>query len=330
MDDFSNITILTVNYNSTELTTRLINTISFFYPDPSLKIHVVDGSDNEMYINQMKSLCSNPRYDDRITLHTLSYNIHHGTGMMYGLHQIDTDYVLILDNDVYLTNGGVIELVIDKTIQLSSIRTESFLFLGCQMLVDENGKAVVNNVRNAHDHNIEKIIPSTLIRNNVNVVDPRKLIKYIHPSFLLVNRKLFLDYVENGTLRPFIKHGAPCLTTMYDIKQHGMENMLIDMTDVLTDYYIHDWNGVVKSSGGYHLSTQHHFGNVTSSYANIPRRLDEYLIEQKTHDDVIEKEDEQVKAKQIIETRGKRFAHMKDSGNSKRKLNSKQLKKLTN
>ena len=314
--DFSNITILTVNYNSTELTTRLINSVMFFYPDLELKIHIVDGSDNETYINQMKSLCSQSKYNDRIVLHTLGYNIHHGTGMMYGLNQIDTDYVLILDNDVYLTASNVIELLLEKTIELSSIERK-FLFIGCQMLIDETGKAVVNTVRSSHDQQIEKIIPSSLVRSDISQIDRSKLIKYIHPSFMFVNRKSFLNYVGDGTLRPFIKHGAPCITTMFDIKSHGMENMLIDMTDVLLDYYIHDWNGVVKSSGGYHLSTQHHFGNV-NSYTNVPRQLDEYLEEQKQHDTSIKDEDEQLKAKRQI-NESKKFAHLK----GKRRLNSK-------
>jgi len=324
--DLSNITILTVNYNSTELTTRLINSIMLFYPDSELKIHIVDGSDNKMYIDQMKTMCTQSKYNNRIILHTLGYNIHHGTGMMYGLNKIDTDYVLILDNDVYLTAPNIIELLFDKTIELSSL-SRKFLFIGCQMLIDENGKAVVNKVRDYHK--LEKIMPSSLINNHANIntdetskIDIKSLIKYIHPSFMFTNRKLFLDHVNREILRPFIKHGAPCITTMYDIKKHGMEHMLIDMTDILMDYYIHDWNGVVKSSGGYHLSTQHHFGNV-NSYTNISHNIDNYLKEQKQYDQLIENEDIQHKAQRQI-NESKKFAHLK----GKRKLNTKELKKL--
>lgn len=325
--ELSNVTIMTVNYNSTELTKRLLDSIVCFYPEDELKIVVVDGSDNETYIEQMKELCNSTKYNSRITLHSLGYNIHHGTGMIYGLNNIKTKYTLILDNDVYLTKSGSIELIFEKIKnEINSFKRE-IMFVGCQMFVNESGKTVI--VESKQDKSIiQQLVPTALIEQQSKIdqtkVDIDHLIKYIHPSFMFVNREMYMKYISDGILRPFIKHGAPCITTMVDIKEHDLENILCDMSEQLIKYFVHDWNGVVKQSGGYHLSMQHHFGSAKEGYIDIPTNLDEYLKQQSEFDKIVDEEDKQIQARAKIAQNPKKFG----VGHGKRKLNKKELKKL--
>jgi len=236
------ITILSVNYNSTSLTKRMIDSIRKYYKD--IQILIVDGSDKPLYQKEINDCCQ--EYEN-ITLHTLGYNIHHGPGMHYGLTHITTPYVLIIDADAYITKNGVLELLLEHI-------TSDLLFIGCSMKVNKSGK----NTPNGFD--------------------------YIHPSFMFVNRSLYFSLIDNHVIRPFIKHGAPCITTMYDISVLENGNKLIlDLNEPLKDYFIHDWNGVVKISGGYHLSKQHYrpSDEITVCIG------ENYIDDQKKHDDEI-------------------------------------------
>lgn len=317
------ISILTVNYNSTELVKRLLESINKF--QQNIPIVIIDGSDKEEYINEMIDLCKSATFSNlNIDLHTMGYNIHHGTGMNFGLHLIKTKYVLIMDNDAYLTRTGVIEILLNKIDEYPEL-----LFIGCQMFVNESGKTVILDDASVNDSSsISKLVPSELIVHET-VGNGQNLIKYIHPSFMFVDREKYVEYIKLGTLRPFIKHGAPCITTMCDIKEKKLDNIICDMTEMLMNYFIHDWNGVVKKSGGYHLSQQHHFGNAKNGYADISSNIDDYLKQQKEYDDEIFREDEQIKAKSTIKSNPKKYGQL----SKKKKLNKKELnmvKKINN
>jgi hypothetical protein len=312
-----NTTILIVNYNSTSLTERLLQSI-IEYKYYHIPITIIDGSDQEIYIQQMKNLISkyNKTHNMLIDLHSMGYNIHHGTGMNYGLHLITTKYVLIMDNDTYFTSTGSIEIMLEK-IQSNP----KLLFIGCQMFVNESGFAIINNAQ--RESHISKFVPSGLTEKTSTSITNEQLIKYIHPSFMFVNREKYVEYVKNKKHRPFIKHGAPCLTTMFDIKQSELsDEILLDMSEILLQHFVHDWNGVVKSSGGYHLSKQHHFGNVEECYLDLPSdNIQEYLDNQSQFDTEIEKQDLHEQGLKTVQNNPKKYFKLK----GKKKLNKKEL-----
>lgn len=96
------ITALTVSYNTPDYVERLLATFRQFYPD--IPYWIVDGSD-EANFNQMKIFAT--RY--RVRFIHFDYNIHHGPGMAYGIQNIKTDQILLLDSDVIIYHKGFVE-----------------------------------------------------------------------------------------------------------------------------------------------------------------------------------------------------------------------------
>jgi hypothetical protein len=96
------ITALTVNYNTPELLERLLVSFRKFYPKiPHL---VIDGSGKSQY-EKIKNFPT--KYD--IELFHFNYNIHHGPGLAYGMRQIFTPQILLLDSDMIILSGGWLE-----------------------------------------------------------------------------------------------------------------------------------------------------------------------------------------------------------------------------
>ena len=89
------VTVLTVNYNTPDLISRLVHSVREHLGE-DINIYIVDGSDQNIYKN----------VDDKnITHHKLGFNIHHGPGMDYGINRINTPYTLILDSDTQLSSN---------------------------------------------------------------------------------------------------------------------------------------------------------------------------------------------------------------------------------
>jgi glycosyltransferase involved in cell wall biosynthesis len=96
----SSLTLLTVNYNTPNLLTRLVTSFRKYYELPIL---VVDGSDEPNY-QKIKSLGSQTT---RIV--HFDSNVGHGPGICYGIENIETDQILLVDSDSYFIAHGLVE-----------------------------------------------------------------------------------------------------------------------------------------------------------------------------------------------------------------------------
>lgn len=150
-----------------------------------------------------------------ISINHFDSNIHHGGGLAYGLKTIQTSQVLFLDSDITILQGGFIEDLRSK------LRPESY------------GIGDVSDV------------------NELGVNIPVG-IKYLHPSFALINREIALNYPLPS------RHGAPMLNTMKAIPPIQHEQWIADdlknsIEKKTCKYFIHEWCGTVKRTGGYNL-----------------------------------------------------------------------------
>lgn len=142
-------------------------------------------------------------------------NIHHGGGLAYGLTTIQTSQVLFLDSDITILQGGFIEDLQSK------LRPESY-GIGDISEVNELGVNVPNGI------------------------------KYLHPSFALINREVALSYPLP------VRHGAPMLNTMKATPPIQHEQWIADdlknsIEKKTCKYFIHEWKGTVNRTGGYNL-----------------------------------------------------------------------------
>jgi len=67
-------------------------------------------------------------------------------------------------------------------------------------------------------------------------------IKYLHPRFLLLNKKMYPMFY------PFIKHGAPNILTMADIQLQNMQHLLVDLPKI--EKYIYRGIGMTREKFG--------------------------------------------------------------------------------
>lgn len=152
-----------------------------------------------------------------VEIHHFPYNIHHGPGLAYGIKYIQTDQILLLDSDLKVINPGFVE----------SLQNE--------LLPDSYG---IGDIQIVNESGFNKKVGY----------------KYLHPACALINREVVLRYPLP------IKHGAPMIEAMIEINNQNKCNLLQHAEWVLNDfrkpdkkYIIHDWQGTVKKTGGYHL-----------------------------------------------------------------------------
>jgi hypothetical protein len=102
----SDITAISVTYNTKELIERAYNSIRLSHP--LMKVIIIDGSDrfNPCY-NYLESIRN--AYTEII--HT-DKNIGHGRGMDLGIHKISTKYALIFDSDIIMLKSPVEEMLL--------------------------------------------------------------------------------------------------------------------------------------------------------------------------------------------------------------------------
>jgi GT2 family glycosyltransferase len=96
------ITALTVNYNTPDYLERILATFRQFYPD--IPYWIVDGSDDVQFANIQGYA---EKYNVRI-IH-FNGNIHHGPGMAWGIKNIQTDQILLMDSDLIVYHQGFVE-----------------------------------------------------------------------------------------------------------------------------------------------------------------------------------------------------------------------------
>jgi hypothetical protein len=199
------ITALTVNYNTPDLLENLLRSFRKFYDTDFL---VIDGSNEE---NWEKIIGFANKYNALI-IH-FHFNIHHGPGMGYGIRNIKTEQILLIDTDVEILKGGCIE-------DLQSKLLPENYGIGCVGTVNENG------------------------------VDAPTGYRYLHPSFALVNRDVVLKYpmpVRHGApMIEAMKAGAPVQHEQWvaDDLVHSFKKETLN-----NNYIIHLWSGTCRIGG---------------------------------------------------------------------------------
>ena len=142
-------------------------------------------------------------------------NIHHGPGLAYGIKQITTNQILFIDSDITVIKGGFLEDLENK------LNSESY-GIGDVSDVNEYGVNIPNGI------------------------------KYLHPSFALINREVALSYPLP------VRHGAPMLNAMIGnpILQHEQwiaDDLKNSFYKKECKYFQHEWCGTVKRTGGINL-----------------------------------------------------------------------------
>jgi glycosyltransferase involved in cell wall biosynthesis len=152
-----------------------------------------------------------------IEMHHFDYNIHHGPGIAYGFSRIADERIIVIDSDIVFINPGIIERMDEE------------------LLPDMYG------------------IGDIVMVNKFGDIRP-KGIKYLHPAFMLVNKKVVMEWPMP------IKHGAPMIETMIKINKENKDILqhAVYVTNELRQskkiYIYHDWRGTVSRTGGSHLS----------------------------------------------------------------------------
>jgi len=97
----SDITAITVVYNTKELIERAYNSVRRFHPD--MKMIIIDNSEkSDPCYSYLESL--NSKFTD--VIHT-GKNIGHGMGMDKGIREVRTKYALIFDSDIIMLRSPV-------------------------------------------------------------------------------------------------------------------------------------------------------------------------------------------------------------------------------
>lgn len=165
-----NTEILVVNYNTPDYIIEQYKSIRKYIGD-DISINVVDNSDKKISKRGKKievlnkDLYDIPNKDINFKIYKIGKNIHHGPGMDYGINQIKTDYILILDSDVKL-HKNLLSLF-NKYIK------KDFTCIGLKIFVNQKG---------------------------FNVSDGGIL--YIHPSCLLLSKEKYTNknvkFIKHG------------------------------------------------------------------------------------------------------------------------------------
>jgi GT2 family glycosyltransferase len=181
------ITGVCVTWNTKELIERAYNSIRQFHL--KMKIIVIDGSTSgDFCYLYLDSLKSQDLYFQ--VVHT-NYNIGHGRGMNLGMKMVQTPFCLFFDSDIIMVKSPLEEM-------LKLMENDSF-GVGYTEKVGYDGFDY-----GVHPHHLKE--PG---------------IKYLHPYFQLVQVKEFYKY------KPYVHHGAPCISTMYDIHKRGISDKVL-------------------------------------------------------------------------------------------------------
>lgn len=209
------IPIISVSYNSAELVAELLASVRAHYANP---VTIIDGSDSEHY-RAIEAVCAS--HADVTFIH-FDYNIHHGPGMAWAFQNLAlAGPVLVLDSDVVVLNGGVIEAML------------------AQLQPGMYGVGYTNHVNEGGF--------------DVDYTDGAVL--YLHPACMLVN----IEVVRQWPMPT--RHGSPMTAPMVALHHAGMDHLVAGVAwlkedfkvDGVNHYLRHDWQGTVRREGSYHL-----------------------------------------------------------------------------
>lgn len=239
------ITALTVNYNTPDYLERLLTSFRKFYNIPYL---VIDGSDEENY-KKIKN------FDKKFNIDLIHFphNIHHGPGMTYGIQQVKTDQILLVDSDMIIHNGGWLEMMENELYKSSygigDIQKEFYLDPK-----DHYISITIDRIRAQRRRmDGQRLLVTRPSTNNIKI-----WVDYLHPALALVNKDVVLKYPMP------IKGGAPLILAMRQIWLEKNTELLQRaqwLTDDLWQHkkqFIqhnedHSGMGTVRATNGYHL-----------------------------------------------------------------------------
>lgn len=143
-----NIEILVVNFNTPDLIKRLLDSqIKFGYS--AVPIHVIDGSNTLEFQEEIRQICK------RVKLTQFKYNIHHGPGLDFGIHQSKKEYLFLMDSDSYFVKTGLFDIL--------QFPKDHF-GVGRIAIVNQNGG-----------------------------IDKTGKVQYLHPNCCLINKEKYLN-----------------------------------------------------------------------------------------------------------------------------------------
>lgn len=183
-----------------ESNTQLV-TVNYNTPDLVIKLYqsIVDNLKLDLHLTVVDGsnsvdteLNKLSNTESRLHLINMGSNIHHGPGLHFGILHTMSKFIIVVDTDVTFDNNYWIDQV-NKTINDIDI----FYGVGNVQSVDRSG------------HNTTHITSKT--------------IKYLHPHLALLNTSMYRLY------KPFIRHGAPCISAMTDLHDKGHGYLLIDI-----------------------------------------------------------------------------------------------------
>jgi glycosyltransferase involved in cell wall biosynthesis len=174
------VTAVVINFRTPDLTRRAVESFRSFYP--ALPLLLVDnGSEDESgrTLEELRAVAP-----EKTTLILNPSNRHHGPAMDQALRTVDTPFVLFLDSDCEVVQGGFVEAMLARATE-----EHRNYIVGKKIFMNDRGFDVAEE-SGAHP--------------------------YIRPICMLVRRELYLG------LPPFERHGAPCLANMRAARTTGL------------------------------------------------------------------------------------------------------------
>lgn len=124
---------VTVNYNTTDLVKKMIDSFRVFY---ETKIYIIDGSEKKHY-EQLKNM----ELENCEIIH-FGFNIHHGPGMAWAITNLDSDQILVLDSDI---------VIHQRFVEVLESRLDGWQYgSGDVQIVDRQGWNVTQGIRYLH------------------------------------------------------------------------------------------------------------------------------------------------------------------------------------
>jgi glycosyltransferase involved in cell wall biosynthesis len=173
-------TAVIINFRTPDLVRRA--GASFRYHYPNFPLLLIDNGSHDDSINVLHTIKQQAPQHTEIIFN--DRNLHHGPAMDQALHHLHSPYVLFLDSDCEVRNGGFIEAMVRLLEQ-----HPTHYIIGKRIFVNKRGFAVEESTHAC---------------------------PYIRPICMMVKRELYLK------LPKFQHHGAPCLDNMRTAIQYGL------------------------------------------------------------------------------------------------------------
>lgn len=182
------ITVLICQRNTNDLIRLCLESLLRFYPDIPILIMEGGSIDDSIFYLKYKSIL-NPNIIIIEGKDKTSKFTSHGVTMDIAIkNHIKTKYVLLMDSDIIVERGGLIEDMLEE------FTKDNILYaIGSTMFVTRAGHACGD--------------PK----------DEADKLRYAHPSFSIYDVEIY-----HHLKAPFVDHGAPCVYNMIEAEKRGL------------------------------------------------------------------------------------------------------------